>query len=283
MNKKVISQKTNKGFTLIELLVVIAIIALLLSIIMPSMRKVKMLAEEIICKNNIRQYGIATELYLTENKERFPDPWFSLYDTGSASLSFPGENERYCRWHNPEYNLETHPEYAGPYWPYLQTTKASVCPTFAKVAKKYAEYHMEGNGGKSASDCIGGPFEPQFSFSMNGSFRKENGSVKRNQVSSPSQTFLWAEENMWLLNSLCSYVLNDNALVVADRTEAVVDNFASFHKISNSQLASQQDSQQDSHQYGENGVSNVLMLDGSLAMLPPEKSYLYRGKIRGDR
>ena len=49
----------KKGFTLIELLVVIAIIALLLSIVMPALRKVKSAARMVICSNNQKQliYG----------------------------------------------------------------------------------------------------------------------------------------------------------------------------------------------------------------------------------
>lgn len=64
--------KHEKGFTLIELLVVIAIIALLLSIIMPALNKAKTYAQEVICKNNIRQYGLATEMYCNENNDKLP-------------------------------------------------------------------------------------------------------------------------------------------------------------------------------------------------------------------
>ena len=264
--------KNRKGFTLIELLVVISIIALLLSIIMPALGKAKTYAQEVICKNSLRQYSIATEMYCNDYDDQVPNPWQSLYDSG-GSLSFPGETERYCRWHNPDYNLERHPEYAGPYWQYLAVTKANVCPTFAKVATKYAEFHMEGNNGKTASDCIGGPFEPQFSYSMNSEFSIGGDNVARKSaVRSPSQTFLWAEENMWTLTGLSRYVLNDTGLVI--RSDAR-DNVGSFHKISKGHLALQQ----ESRDYVGKGVSDVLMVDGSVAWLTPEESLRYVGDV----
>ncbi len=60
------------GFTLIELLVVIAILALLLAIIVPAMRKVKMQAQRVVSQNNMRQIGIAISLYADDNSGFFP-------------------------------------------------------------------------------------------------------------------------------------------------------------------------------------------------------------------
>lgn len=57
------SKKKRKGFTLIELLVVIAIIALLLSVIMPSLRLAKEQARKVVCKSNLGQLAKAVEMY----------------------------------------------------------------------------------------------------------------------------------------------------------------------------------------------------------------------------
>ncbi|HOK96146.1 MAG TPA: type II secretion system protein [Anaerohalosphaeraceae bacterium] len=63
--------KTKKGFTLIELLVVIAIIALLLSIIMPALRKAKEYAKKVICQSNQHQFGVVIATYGTEFNYNF--------------------------------------------------------------------------------------------------------------------------------------------------------------------------------------------------------------------
>ncbi len=62
-----ISEK--KGFTLIELLVVIAIIALLLSILLPALGKVKAIARQMVCGTNVRQNGQAFHLYANDNDD----------------------------------------------------------------------------------------------------------------------------------------------------------------------------------------------------------------------
>ena len=60
------------GFTLVELLVVIAIIALLLSILMPSLKKIRMLSKRLGCAHNLKQIDLAVHMYLNDSDNTYP-------------------------------------------------------------------------------------------------------------------------------------------------------------------------------------------------------------------
>lgn len=59
-------RRTYGGFTLIELLVVIAIIAILMAIMVPALRKAREQGKDVVCRNNLRQVGLAANLYAEE-------------------------------------------------------------------------------------------------------------------------------------------------------------------------------------------------------------------------
>jgi prepilin-type N-terminal cleavage/methylation domain-containing protein len=63
---------SQKGFTLVELLVVIGIIALLISILLPSLQKARVQAKRLQCMNNERQLLNALLMYTNDNGGIFP-------------------------------------------------------------------------------------------------------------------------------------------------------------------------------------------------------------------
>jgi len=76
----------GSGFTLIELLVVIAIIALLMSILMPALRKVKEQGKMVKCLGNQRQWNLQAAMFTESNNGHFwgsdgdtPGYWFPRY------------------------------------------------------------------------------------------------------------------------------------------------------------------------------------------------------------
>jgi prepilin-type N-terminal cleavage/methylation domain-containing protein/prepilin-type processing-associated H-X9-DG protein len=110
----------QKGFTLIELLVVIAIIALLMSILMPALNRVKEQARRQSCSSRLRQQQLALTLYAGDNDGKLPLPnttgaW--LQDVAVNTVHFMLDSGMTREMFYCPSNL-THQKYNDYFWEY---------------------------------------------------------------------------------------------------------------------------------------------------------------------
>src|SRR4051812_1956048 len=84
------------GFSLIELLVVIGIIALLIALLLPSLRRAREQANSVKCLSNLRQIGMALMMYVNDNK-RFPRPAIASPDDASEDWFYWDVSRRPAR------------------------------------------------------------------------------------------------------------------------------------------------------------------------------------------
>jgi prepilin-type N-terminal cleavage/methylation domain-containing protein/prepilin-type processing-associated H-X9-DG protein len=89
------TRKTARGFTLIELLVVIAIIAIIAAILLPVLNMARERAQQAACLSNMRQWGLADNLYIDDNNNLYPFPRYQSYASSADQdnpqwLTIPG-------------------------------------------------------------------------------------------------------------------------------------------------------------------------------------------------
>ena len=81
----------SRSFTLVELLVVLAIISVLAGLLLPVISKAKEAGRATACLSNLRQIGIALQLYVQDNNNRLPVMRDKSFDTNAPPTNaLPG-------------------------------------------------------------------------------------------------------------------------------------------------------------------------------------------------
>lgn len=189
------SMKRN-GFTLIELLVVIAIIALLLSIIIPALNKVKEQAAQIPCSANQRAISQAFYMYQEENSGYLvsayawwtPDEMKSFEQNNTVSkgrdwVACPIDKYGFAQSDPGKATVEYEQNgiRAGKLWPYLENMDSYHCPADKRITKTkigFRSYSMVGS--------ILSEFPPYMT--------SENAIEKMTEITIPSAKYISVEE-----------------------------------------------------------------------------------------
>lgn len=150
----------RKAFTLIELLVVIAIIALLLALLMPSLRLVRQQAKTSVCQSNLHQWSLIFSMYANDYEGRFCNGC-SSYNTD-----------------DPRHWASALRHY------YYNDRKITLCPS---ATKPYDE------GGEVPNGAYRGPDDVLLSYGLNGWFY--NAREADEAFARPIENF-WRELNI---------------------------------------------------------------------------------------
>lgn len=117
-------RRAARGFTLIELLVVVAIIALLAALLLPALGKVRQRAYSVKCQSNLKQIGIAAQLYSTDYNAYIVPVFSPIWSGGMSRRNWTGLLAPYIQQSGPTVFSATW----GPLFQSVAGMPVAVCP-----------------------------------------------------------------------------------------------------------------------------------------------------------
>ncbi|BCM93040.1 hypothetical protein IAD21_04927 [Abditibacteriota bacterium] len=151
-------QARRAAFTLIELLTVIAIIAILASMLLPSLSRAREMARRTSCMSNMRQLGMGVQQYIQDYDERLP----------TASVGAAGENQGGWIYYSKFGSGTTDPVFVpsrGAIYPYIKSPQVFVCPDDTNgqnFGNSYAINSCAVISGNTASGLVGSKSQAAF-------------------------------------------------------------------------------------------------------------------------